>query len=32
MTAPGTWSTLYEGASCTETLPPGMRFTLLGSD
>jgi hypothetical protein len=32
LTAPGTWSTLCEGASCTETLPPGMRFSLLESD
>ena len=32
LTAPGTWSTLCEGGSCTETLPTGMRISLLGSD
>ncbi|HEY0279781.1 MAG TPA: hypothetical protein VGC32_16080 [Solirubrobacterales bacterium] len=32
LTTPGTWATLCEGASCTETSPPGIKFTLLGSD
>jgi hypothetical protein len=32
LTEPGTWSTLCQGASCTETLPPGIQFALLGSD
>ncbi len=29
LAAPGTWSTLCEDATCTETLPPGTRFSLL---
>jgi hypothetical protein len=32
LTAPGTWASLCEGGSCTDTLPAGMRLSLLGSD
>jgi len=32
LTGPPFWSTLCAGTACTETLPPGVRFGLLGSD
>lgn len=32
LTAPGTWATLCEDASCTETAPPGTQLILPGSD
>jgi hypothetical protein len=32
LTAPGTWSTLCEGTTCTETLPSGTRVSLVESD
>ncbi len=32
LTGPGTWSTLCQGAHCTDTVPSGIGFGLLGSD